>query len=237
MTHLITFKSIEHSFGSNCILKRADLQLQTRDCVLLTGRNGAGKSSLLKIMAGLLRPDHAHVQYLGADMSWPQAKPHLRQDVIYLHQHPYLFNGSVLDNIAYGLNRLGMDRQTIREKVTEALNWAELEHLALRQARTLSGGEKQRVALTRARILSPRLLLLDEPTASMDRESKQQTGFMLRRLKSEGVTCIISSHEAQTIQKIADRHLLLADGKLQEHTPPRSAQTHIDPPDSLDMQS
>jgi tungstate transport system ATP-binding protein len=132
---------------------------------------------------------------------------------------------------------MGMDRHTIREKVTEALNWAELEHLALRQAHTLSGGEKQRVALTRARILSPRLLLLDEPTSSMDRESKQQTNFMLRRLKSEGVACIISSHEAQTIQKIADRHLLLEDGKLRQQTNTNAAPAHHGQTDSIDMQS
>lgn len=218
MKHFISFDNVQLAFDGQPVLNSASLSLQQHQCVLLTGRNGAGKSSLLKIMAGLLRPDHASVHYQGRDFSWPTAKRYLLQDVIYLHQHPYLFKGTVMDNIAYGLKRRGMDRDTIRHKVLDALNWAELDHLALRQATTLSGGEKQRVALTRARILSPRLLLLDEPTSSMDRESKQQTSFMLKRLKTEGITTVISSHEAYTIQTIADRHLLLQDGDIIEQS-------------------
>jgi len=225
MTSLIEYHNIDLSFGAISVLNGVQIRLEKHQCVLLTGRNGSGKSSLLKIMAGLLKPNQAAITYQGLSLPWRKAKSILRQDVIYLHQHPYLFEGSVIENLSYGLKRHGMDGPDIRRKVSEALEWAELDHLARRQAMTLSGGEKQRVALTRARILSPRLLLLDEPTASMDRESKQQTSFLLRRLKAEGISIVISSHEAHTIQAIADQHHALEAGQLvrQEETPKSSA--------------
>lgn len=235
--NLIEYNHIHLSFGNQAVLRDISLKLKREECVLLTGRNGAGKSTLLKIMAGLLRPNSGQICYQGAEFSWLQAKPHLRSDVIYLHQHPYLFDATVVDNIAYGLKRLGVNRQQIRDKVSEALNWAQLDHLALRQATTLSGGEQQRVALTRARVLTPKLLLLDEPTASMDRESKQQTQFLLRRLQSEGIAIVISSHEPQSIQKITDRHLALEDGELRtqrNQIGPSAAQNQVKP---IDLQS
>ncbi|MCK5430364.1 MAG: ABC transporter ATP-binding protein, partial [Anaerolineales bacterium] len=93
--------------------------------------------------------------------------------VIYLHQNPYLFDRSVTDNIAYGLRHRKCSIKDISRKVSEAMDWAGIGHLQLRNARELSGGERQRVAFARARILSPRVLLLDEPTTGVDPVTRQ----------------------------------------------------------------
>lgn len=222
MSSLIEFKSIQISLSGKQILDIDELNVPAHQCTLLTGRNGSGKTTLFKIMSGLLKPDHASINYQGLSMNWKQAKPYIQKDIIYLHQQPYLFDASVAENIAYGLLRANENKASAHRKVMQALDWADLSHLAHRSAKQLSGGEKQRVALTRARILSPRLLLLDEPTASMDTDAKQQTSLLLQRLKSEGVSIMISSHETHIIEHIADAHVHIENGKISSITRPSS---------------
>lgn len=216
MSHLIDYRNITMTLSGKLILNINHLAVLAHQCTLLTGKNGSGKTTLFKMMSGLLKPDSCNIHYQGLDLSWKQAKPYIQRDIIYLHQQPYLFDASVADNIAYGLYRAGENKTSAHQKVIQALEWADLSHLAHRSAKQLSGGEKQRVALTRARILSPRLLLLDEPTASMDTDAKKQTGLLLQRLKSEGISIIISSHEAQTVEHIADRLLHIENGDISE---------------------
>ena len=163
-------------------------------------------------------------------MSWRRASGRMRGDIIYLHQQPYLFDRSVTDNIAYGLRRRGLPLNAISSKVSEALEWAGIAHLQLRNARDLSGGERQRVAFARARILSPRILLLDEPTSNMDSESRNQAYRMIKRLKDEGVSIIVATHEYHTIAHLCDEHLSLQAGGLQPQlTGPASGERKIIP--------
>ncbi len=212
MSTLVSYKNLAITLSGKLVLNIKHLDIPAHQCTLLTGQNGSGKTTLLKIMSGLLKPDSASIDYQGLTLNWKQAKAYIQKDIIYLHQQPYLFDASVTDNIAYGLYRSGERKSNVHKKVTQALDWADLSHLAHRPAKQLSGGEKQRVALTRARILSPRLLLLDEPTASMDSTAKQQTAKLLQRLKDEGVTIMISSHEAHTVEHIADHHIHIEHG-------------------------
>ena len=133
-------------------LDHVSLEIDQGSFICLSGPSGSGKTTLFKIMSGLLRPDSIQVDYQGRQMNWKQAKPVLQRDIIYLHQQPYLFDASVADNVAYGLYRRGESKNSVQKKVFQALDWANLSHLAQRHAKHLSGGEKQRVALTRARI-------------------------------------------------------------------------------------
>jgi len=174
--------------------------------IVLTGRNGAGKSMLLKILAGLDPPDRAEVTYQGRTTGWPAARALLQRDVIYVHQHPYMFDRSVANNIAYGLRRADLPPARVRAKVQEALDWAGLSYLTARNARRLSGGEKQRVGLTRTRVLSPRLLLLDEPLVNLDPESREQAFILIRRLRAEGIRTLVTSHEPQAGAVLGDEH-------------------------------
>lgn len=184
-------------------------------CVMLTGPNGSGKTTLLKILAGLEPPDHALVERGSEAWSWPDALPHYRRDVIYLHQQAYLFDRSVTDNVAYGLRQLGLARHAARRRADAALARAGLAHLAGRNARELSGGEKQRVALTRAMVLAPRALLLDEPFTGLDEEARRHTALVIGQLKAAHVAVVLTSHEPLPLAGLVDRHLELRAGRLE----------------------
>lgn len=215
MMEILSYRDLRKSVHGRLLFDIGALAIHARACVALSGRNGSGKSTLLRIIAGLEAPDRATVSYRGQEMSWRRAAGRMRGEVIYLHQQPYLFDSSVTDNIAYGLRRRGLPLREISSKVSEALEWAGIAHLQLRNARDLSGGERQRVAFARARILSPGILLLDEPTSNMDSESRSQTYHMIRRLKDEGVSIIVATHEYHTIAHLCDEHLSLQAGRLQ----------------------
>ena len=215
MTEILGYSGLRKSLHGQLLLDIDALKIRERSCIALSGRNGAGKSTLMRIIAGLEMPDSATVSFEGQVLSWRRARKNMHAQVIYLHQNPYLFDRSVTDNIAYGLRRRGLSLREISCKVSEALDWAGIGHLQLRNAHDLSGGERQRVAFARARILSPRILLLDEPTSNMDSESRGQAYRMIKRLKDEGVSIIVASHEFQTIAHLCDDHLSLEAGRLQ----------------------
>lgn len=226
---LLEFFDLYKTMGGQPLLDIEHLAIRAGTCTLLSGKNGAGKTTLLKIIAGLEPPDRARVAWRGRMLSWRRALRQYRRHVVYLHQYPYLFDCSVRDNIAYGLRQAGVPRPVVERKVAEALQWAGLSHLAARNARELSGGEKQRVALTRAWVLSPDILLLDEPVASMDQDAREQTVHLIRRFKSEGMALVITSHELQPILPLGDAHLRLADGRLQPvPSPPPQAAKIVD---------
>ncbi len=206
MTSLLRLSNLRKNIAGRRLLDIPEFDIPAGTGIVLTGRNGAGKSTLLRILAGLEPPDRADVTYQGRTTGWHPAKPLLQRDVIYLHQHPYMFDRSVAENIAYGLRRAGLPKTEVRARVEEALEWAGLGHLASRNARRLSGGEKQRVGLTRARVLSPKLLLLDEPLANLDHESRAQAFLLIRRLRSEGISTLVTSHEPQVSATLGDEH-------------------------------
>jgi len=216
---LKTFKSLEYNnihkaFGSGkqrkLILKGASLQLKQNQCTLLSGKNGSGKSTLMRILAGLIKADSIDISYNEQALKCKPAYKLIRQKVMYLYQEPYMFDGSVMRNLGYALT----ERNT--QKVEQALQWAQLEHRKETEAKCLSGGEKQRLALAQAWLKQPSVLLLDEPTANMDQHAKQRTGKLLSEFKANGTTLLIASHDLDHLLAIMDRRLILENGKLLE---------------------
>lgn len=210
----ITFSKLTKSLQQRRLFQDLHLAIQPGECTVLSGDNGEGKTTLLRILAGLLVPDAGQCRYNGSNYSWKQSRDWLLHNVVYLHQEPYLFDSSVLDNITYGLRRRGIANLQARAIALTALHNIGLTHVQQRNARQLSGGEKQRVALLRAWVLSPRLLLLDEPVTSMDEGSRHRTLFLIRRLLQDGVSLLITTHEPRLFAPIADRHILLRQGQL-----------------------
>lgn len=212
---LLVFREIEKSFSGSQILCGVDLSLYPGKCILLSGKNGVGKTTLLKIIAGLEIPDLAKIEISGKTNCWKKAVRYVRKEIIYLHQHPIMFSSTVESNIAYGLRFTSLNRKQRRESVEEAMVWAGLTDVAKKQAKTLSGGVQQRVAFTRAWILKPKVLLLDEPMANMDQESREQTYQLLVRMKSAGMSLVITSHFMQYFEGIVDQHFQLKNGALE----------------------
>ncbi len=211
---LLVFRGIEKTFAETNILRNVDISLYPGKCILLSGNNGSGKTTLLKIIAGLETPSRAEIEFSGKSHSWKSAIRSIRREIIYLHQQPYLLSGTVESNVSYGLRFTHLNRKQLRESVKEALEWAGLADVAKQQAKTLSGGVQQRVAFTRAWILKPKVLLLDEPMANMDIESREQACDLLKRMKSEGMSIVITSHDTNIIDGLIDIHFSLSDGKL-----------------------
>ena len=211
---LLVFRGIEKNYAETNILRNVDISLYPGKCILLSGNNGSGKTTLLKIIAGLETPSRAEIELSGKSHSWKSTIRSIRREIIYLHQQPYLLSGTVESNVSYGLRFTHLNRKQLRESVKEALEWAGLADVAKHQAKTLSGGVQQRVAFTRAWILKPKVLLLDEPMANMDIESREQACDLLKRMKSEGMSIVITSHDTNIFDGLIDSHFSLSDGKL-----------------------
>jgi len=193
------------------ILQDVSLKMIGGECTLITGKNGCGKSTLLRILGGLLKPDSGLINTGLMSMSWKKYRQTIRNDVMYLYQEPYMFDGTVKQNLGYALNK-----NQPYKVIDEALAWAELEHRGDTQAKCLSGGERQRVALAQAWIKQPAVLLLDEPTANMDTDSRKRTETLLSTFKSSGTALYIASHDPNHFHQIMDNRLLLEDGYIQD---------------------
>ena len=131
---LLVFREIEKSFSGSQILCGVDLSLYQGKCILLSGKNGVGKTTLLKIIAGLEIPDLAKIEIFGKTNYWKKAVRSVRKEIIYLHQHPIMFSSTVESNVAYGLRFASLNRKQRREFVDEALEWAGLTDVAKKQA-------------------------------------------------------------------------------------------------------
>ena len=212
---VIQFSNIEKRFADRRILAGVDLQVTGGECQLLCGENGAGKSTLLRILAGIESPNAGDVIDEWGQRRWRRAKRQLLRDVIYLHQRPYLFEGTVEYNLRYPLRGSRLQRSQL---VRKGLEWSGLTDLADQPVHNLSGGERQRVALARAWLRHPRVMLLDEPTTNMDSACRHRTVDLLQTLRDSGVALIIATHDPMHFATLADRMWCLADGRLSEET-------------------
>ena len=210
MQPLIALKDILVTQGENFSLAIESLELQPQMVYALTGPNGAGKSTLLRIMALLAEPQSGTVNF-GADSV---SRAHRRQKVTLVEQSPYLFKGSVADNLAYGLKLRGVHGEEQNRRIKLTLSIVGLEGFEQRQAEELSGGEVQRVALARALVFKPELLLLGEPTANIDSSSLHGYELLLSRLPNYGVTVVFSTHDLDQSKRMGAEMLRIENGRM-----------------------
>ena len=207
----IRFSNLSKSWGRKQVLDNLEIELQGGDCIFISGGNGSGKSTLLRIMAGLLKPNSGTINTYFGTSSWQNGRKNIRKQVMYLHQTPYLFSGSVEKNLRYVESNLD---------IQDAMEWAEIGHLANQPTHELSGGERQRVALARAWLKQPSVLLLDEPTANLDQSSRRRTIDLLCSMKREGVAIVIASHDPIHFSSAINKQLHLINGSLEEVSGP-----------------
>ena len=205
-------RSLTFEAGGTPILNNVDVNLETDRLTVLLGPNGAGKSVLLKLIHGLLPPTSGTVLWNGQPLS-----RQIRQQQALVFQKPVLLRRSVAANLKFAL---GLRRVSDRaERLAEALADADLQHLAKRPARVLSGGEQQRLALARALILRPKVLMLDEPTANLDPASTLLIEQAIGRVRRKGVKVILITHDLHQARRLAEEVVFLHAGKVTEHTP------------------
>lgn len=195
MTLLLSISGLSKRFGEHTLFDIDELSIKPATAYVLTGPNGSGKSTLLRILGGLETADMAQVYFHGKPIQFSPYAQALRNSIVYVHQHPVMFSTSVARNIGYGLRMRGVDASTVKINVEEAMEWAGIIHLREHNPETLSGGEKQRVALARAKVLKPELLLLDEPTSSLDGAAKEQVLTLIPDLIHAGSSIVMASHD------------------------------------------
>jgi len=216
---LLTVRGLSRRIGARRLFEIGELVFPRAAAIVLTGQNGAGKTTLLRMVAGLEPAPGATVHWTDGDAAARSAPldplpRELRTRIAYLHQHPYLFRTSVRENIAYGLHARGLPQQQMTQRVDEALAWAGVAHLQDTAPERLSGGEVQRVALARAKVLEPELMLLDEPTSSLDGQAREQVIALVRELAAESRTVVMICHDRDLINLPGVVRWKLGDGVL-----------------------
>lgn len=215
MSPIYSLRGIEKRYGRTLALQIEHLELYPGRSYALLGPNGAGKSTLLEILALLSPPSTGTLAFDGERVRWhSRALRHKRARITLVHQSPYLFDRSVYDNLAFGLSLRDIRGEKQRRAIASALNRVGLHGFEARSARELSGGEAQRVAIARALALDPEVLLLDEPTASIYRETVPVLEGVIDELRHRGTTVVLSTHDLEQAQRLQCEPLQIDGGRL-----------------------
>ncbi|MCL4523977.1 MAG: ATP-binding cassette domain-containing protein [Acidobacteria bacterium] len=198
---VISFEGVRIGFDEGEILHGVNLRVASRETKILVGETGSGKTLLLKLAAGLLRPDAGRVRVLGQEISALPEKELLdfRRQVGFVFQEGALFDSmSVEENVAYRLREEAVDEAEIEQRVREALRFVELEEAIDKLPGELSGGMRRRVSIARALITAPPIVLYDSPTAGLDPVTAQTIITLILRLRdAHGVTALLATHRLQ----------------------------------------
>jgi len=213
MTSIYQLDHVKVSYSGRDVLNIADLTIDQAECVALLGQNGAGKSTLLNLLAFLTQPQHGQIAFCNQTID-KSLTPRLRKRIGYVNQQPYPLAGTVEDNLALALTLQGIKHQQ-RPLIDRALQLTHTQHLAKQKANTLSGGELRRMAIARAIVYEPEVLLLDEPFSHLDTTSANELENVIETLKSSGkITIIFSTHNQLQGLSLATRTLSLVNGRL-----------------------
>ncbi len=225
----IEVRHVTKTFGTFAALRDVSFTVHPGELVALLGPSGSGKTSLLRVIAGLDAPDAGSVFFDGADAASRTATD---RRVGFVFQHYALFRHmTVFENVAFGLRVRPRGRrppeEVIREKVGELLALVQLDYLGSRYPSQLSGGQRQRVALARALAVEPRVLLLDEPFGALDAKVRQELRRWLRRLHAQiHVTSVFVTHDQEEALELADRVIVMNDGRIEQDGSPDTVVEH-----------
>jgi len=213
MAALVSFEQVSKRFGDFTAVDGVSLDIQDGEFFALLGPSGCGKTTLLRMLAGFERPDAGKVVLGGTDLT---GVPPYRRPVNMMFQSYALFpHMTVAGNVAFGLKQDGLPRKEIAARVDEMLALVQLSGLAARKPDQLSGGQRQRVALARSLAKRPKVLLLDEPLAALDRKLREETRFELKAVQQKlGMTFVIVTHDQDEAMTVADRIAVMDRGRL-----------------------
>ena len=212
---ILQLRQIRKSFDNTEVLKGIDLEVAQGEFITLLGASGCGKTTTLRIIAGLELPDAGQVILEGQDIT--NREPNKR-DVNTVFQNYALFpHMNVSDNVGYGLKIRKVPKAEIERKVEQALRLVQLEEYGKRMPDQLSGGQKQRIAIARAVINEPKVLLLDEPLGALDLKLRRQMQLELKRLQKQlGITFIYITHDQEEAINMSDRIGVMHEGILEQ---------------------
>jgi iron complex transport system ATP-binding protein len=215
----ITVKHLSHSFGETLVLKNISFQVPQRDFFIIIGPNGSGKTTLMKVISGILKPQKGELEILNRPLNHYHRKA-LAKTIAFVPQmtfadFPFTVTEIVLMGRSPYLGILGLEQENDLEVAHQAIAFTGLENLAHRKLDQLSGGEQQRVFIARAICQEADIILLDEPTASLDLAYQVRIMDLMEKLKTEkGITIVMVSHDVNLAAMYADRLMLLHEGQV-----------------------
>ncbi|ANW05288.1 ABC transporter ATP-binding protein [Bradyrhizobium icense] len=217
---LLRVEGVSKAFGDFRAVDRLSLDIKAGEFFALLGPSGCGKTTLLRMLAGFETPDEGRILLGGRDIA--PVLPHDRPVNMMFQNYALFPHLSVRDNIAFGLKRAGMARAAIDTRVGEMVALVKLEGMEKRRPDQLSGGQKQRVALARSLARRPKVLLLDEPLAALDKKLREGTQLELMELQRRlGMTFIVVTHDQEEAMTMANRIGVMDAGRLEQVATPR----------------
>jgi putrescine transport system ATP-binding protein len=217
---LLRIDAVVKKFGAVRAVDRLSLDIEAGEFFALLGPSGCGKTTLLRMLAGFEIPDYGRILLDGKDIA--QVLPHQRPVNMMFQNYALFPHLSVRENIAFGLKRMGMARRDLNSRVAEMVSLVKLDGLEHRKPDHLSGGQKQRVALARSLARRPRVLLLDEPLAALDKKLRESTQLELMEVQRRlGMTFVIVTHDQEEAMTVADRIGVMDAGRLEQVATPR----------------
>lgn len=204
--------------GRHVALDGINLRIERGERVALLGANGSGKSTLLKLLDGIIAPSGGTMRALGRDVAavadgMDSFRFHREVGLVFQDPDVQLFSATVFDDVAFGPLQLGMTQDEVRACCDEAFRQMDIAHLADRAPFELSGGEKKRAAIASVLSLRPDVLLLDEPTASLDPRTKWVLVNLIRQLGEGGKTLVTATHELEIVPLIAERVVVIGENR------------------------
>ena len=221
MPTLFELRDVWFNYEGIAALQGLSLEIAQGERLALVGANGSGKSTLLRLLDGLCFPSRGAVSFDGQPLTPSRLNDDsfslaFRRRVALVFQNPdvQLFNPTVFDEVAFAPLQMGWPKEQLIERVTQTMEWMSLTQLRERPPYRLSGGEKKRVALASVIVLDPDVLLLDEPTATLDPRSQSQIIDLIQQWKGTSKTVITATHQLEIVEDIADRLVVMENGTV-----------------------
>lgn len=218
--HVIELKGISKHFSGHTVLSNINLEVKNGEFLTLLGPSGCGKTSLLRLISGFEEPNSGKIFINGKDV---EGLPPPQRHVNTVFQSYALFpHMNVFDNVAFGLRCKRVGQDEIQQRVVEALRMVKLDAFGHRKPQQLSGGQQQRIAIARAVVNKPLVLLLDEPLSSLDYRLRKSMQIELKQLQNElGITFIFVTHDQEEALSMSDRVVVMYEGCIEQTGTPR----------------
>jgi iron(III) transport system ATP-binding protein len=221
----LEISKITRKFGSAVAVNEVSLSISEGELFFLLGPSGCGKTTLLRMVAGLYQPDAGQIRFRGQDLL---AKPIEKRNIGMVFQNYSLWpHMTVFDNVAYGLKMRKIDRNEIAKRVSSALTIVDMQGMDDRKPGALSGGQQQRIALARALVYEPELILLDEPLSNLDAKLRKEMRAEIKRIQRQlKVTMVYVTHDQEEAAAMADRMALMNKGEIEQVGTPGDLYAH-----------
>lgn len=212
---VIRLDRIVKRFGTHTVVDDVSFAVSSGEMFFVLGPSGCGKTTLLRLLAGFLKPDKGHIYFGSKEVD--KVPPYDRNTALVFQNYALWPHLTVFENVAYGLRIRKAPRSEIQKRVTRALEEVQMKSLADRKPAALSGGQQQRVALARAIVVNPGVLLFDEPLSNLDAKLRIEVREVIRKLQSDlGITAVYVTHDQEEALSLADRIAILNAGKIEQ---------------------